>query len=155
MQKCLNCGIRLALLVKGSDGYCKKCLTSIDTNALKESNSRELESTPIEAERQSNLFIGKSYLGDFGRSLVVFGFYVFIIYASAAVLTLQSSAYRGAAGAIAYVFILGAIVSIAAALIYFGILFFARALDKDYLRKAATVWFFVFPALVLIVMSQL
>ena len=25
MQKCLNCGIELALLVKGTDGYCKKC----------------------------------------------------------------------------------------------------------------------------------
>jgi hypothetical protein len=25
MQKCLNCGVELALLVKGTDGYCKKC----------------------------------------------------------------------------------------------------------------------------------
>ena len=25
MQTCLSCGIELALLVKGTDGYCKKC----------------------------------------------------------------------------------------------------------------------------------
>ena len=32
MQKCLNCGVELALLVKGTDGYCKKCDPSQPTH---------------------------------------------------------------------------------------------------------------------------
>jgi hypothetical protein len=93
-----------------------------------------------------------------GRSLVVFGFYRFIVYAGAEVMFAQFSAssgtVSGAGGAIAFVAALGKIVSIPAALIYFVILLFARALDKAYLRKAAIVWFFIFPALVLFVIGQ-
>ena len=32
MQKCLNCGVELALLVKGTNGYCKKCDPSQPTH---------------------------------------------------------------------------------------------------------------------------
>lgn len=125
-----------------------------DKNDEKGSNLKELESTPIEDKGLTNLLIGKSHLGDFVRSLGVFGIYILIIFVGAAVLAGQHSASGGAAGAIAFVSVLGAALSIPAALIYFGILFFARALDKDYLRKAAIVWFFIIPALVLFVMVQ-
>ena len=65
---------------------------------------------------------GKSHLGDFGRSLVVFGFYVVTIN-FAAMAAAGSGGGPGAAGAIAHVTILGVMVSVPAALIYLGILF--------------------------------
>jgi hypothetical protein len=102
----------------------------------------------------SNLLIGKSHLGDFGRSIAVFGFYVIVI-ELAAVAVAGSAIGAGAAGAISYVAVLGMMVSVPAALIYFGILFFARALNKASLRNVAIVWFFAFPALVLAFISQL
>ena len=43
--------------------------------AEKEINSEELDSTSVERKGLSNLLIGKPHLGDFGRSLGVFGFY--------------------------------------------------------------------------------
>ena len=45
-----------------------------DEKAEKEFNSKELESTTVEGKGLSNLLIGKSHLGDFGRSLCVFCF---------------------------------------------------------------------------------
>jgi len=126
-----------------------------DKNNEKESNPKEVDSAPVEAAGLSNVSIGKSYLGDLGRSLVVFGFYRFIVYVGAEFVFAHYSAsfgtVSGAGGLIAFVAALGKIVSIPAALIYFVILLFARALDKAYLRKAAIVWFFIFPALVLFV----
>ncbi|MAI57638.1 MAG: hypothetical protein CML56_01400 [Rhodobacteraceae bacterium] len=44
----------------------------------------------------------------------------------------------------AYIAFFGAVVSIPAALNYFAILFFARALNKENLRNAAIVWFLFF-----------
>ena len=95
----------------------------LDKNDAKDINLKELESTPIEDKGLKNLLIGKSHLGDFGRSLGVFGFYIFIIFIGAAVLAGKHSASAGAAGAIGFVSVLGAAFSIPAALIYFGILF--------------------------------
>ena len=42
--------------------------------AEKEINSEELDSTSVERKGLSNLLIGKSHLGDFGRSLGVLAF---------------------------------------------------------------------------------
>ena len=118
-----------------------------DDKAKKQINSEELDSKSVEGKGLSNLLIGKSHLGDFGRSLGVFGFYHVMLY----ILLVASDASYEAAALLGVLWAIGIIFSIPAALIYFGILFFARALDKVYLRKAAIVWFFIFPALVLIV----
>ena len=119
----------------------------LDDKAKKQINSEELDSKSVEGKGLSNLLIGKSHLGDFGRSLGVFGFYHVMLY----ILLVASDASYEAAALLGVLWAIGIIFSIPAALIYFGILFFARALDKVYLRKAAIVWFFIFPALVLIV----
>jgi hypothetical protein len=97
----------------------------------------------------SKLLVGKSHLGDFGRAIAVFGFYVIIILLTASAVAV-SAIGAGAAGAVYYLAVLGMIVSVPAALIYFGILFFARALNKDSLRNVAIVWFFAFPALIVL-----
>ena len=93
--------------------------------------------------------IGKSHLGDFGRSLGVFGLYQVMLF----IIVITSNATYAAAAALGFLWAIGMIFSIPAALIFFGILFFARALNKDFLRKAAMVWFFAFPALVLVVLA--
>ena len=138
MQTCLSCGIELALLVKGTDGYCKKCDPSLPTSVV----------SPVEGKGLSNLLIGKSHLGDFGRSLGVFGFYQAMLF----IIVSASDASYEAAAALGFLWAIGMLLSTPAALIFFGILFFARALNKDFLRKAAIVWFFAFPALVLVVL---
>ena len=119
-----------------------------DEKAEKEFNSKELESTTVEGKGLSNLLIGKSHLGDFGRSLCVFCFYQVMLL----ILLVASDASYEAAAILGFLWGIGIIFSIPAALIFFGILFFARALNKDFLRKAAIVWFFAFPALVLVVL---
>jgi len=139
MQTCLSCGIELALLVKGTDGYCKKCDPSLPTSVV----------SPVEGKGLSNLLIGKSHLGNFGRSIAVFGFYVIIILLTASAVA-GSAIGAGTAGAVFYLAVLGMMVSVPAALIYFGILFFARVLNKASLRNVAIVWFFAFPALVVL-----
>ncbi len=122
-----------------------------DEKAEKANNSEELDSTSVEGKGLSNLLIGKSHLGDFGRSLGVFGFYQVMLL----IILEASDASYEAAAVLGFLWGIGIILSIPAALIFFGILFFARALDKAYLRKAAIVWFFIFPALVLIVAGQI
>ena len=118
-----------------------------DDKAKKQINSEELDSKSVEGKGLSNLLIGKSHLGDFGRSLGVFGFYQIMLY----ITLVASGASYEAAALLGFLWSIGMIFSIPAALMFLGILFFARALDKAYLRKAAIVWFFIFPALVLIV----
>ena len=56
--------------------------------AEKEINSEELDSTSVERKGLSNLLIGKPHLGDFGRSLGVFGFYQVMLYITLVVLHL-------------------------------------------------------------------
>ena len=119
-----------------------------DEKAEKEFNSKELESTTVEGKSFANLLIGKSHLGDFGRSIGVFGFYQVMLL----IILAASDASFEAAAVLGFLWGIGIIFSIPAALIFFGILFFARALNKDFLRKAAVVWFFAFPALVLVVL---
>ena len=119
-----------------------------DEKAEKEFNSKELDSTTVEGKGLANLLIGKSHLGDFGRSLGVFGFYQVMLL----IILAASDASYEAAAVLGFLWGIGIIFSIPAALIFFGILFFARALNKDFLRKAAIVWFFAFPALVLVVL---
>ena len=119
-----------------------------DEKAEKEFNSKELESTIVEGKGLENLFIGKSHFGDFGRSLVVFGFYQVMLL----IILVASDASYEAAAVLGFLWGIGIIFSIPAALIFFGILFFARALNNDFLRKTAIVWFFAFPALNLVVL---
>ena len=111
-----------------------------DEKAEKELNSKELESTTVECKGLSNLLIGKSHLGDFGRSIGVFGFYQVMLL----IILLASDASYEAAAVLGFLWGIGIIFSIPAALVFSGILFFARALNKDFLRKAAIVWFLLF-----------
>ena len=119
-----------------------------DEKAEKEFNSKELQSTTVDSKGLSNLLIGKSHLGDFGRSLGVFCFYQVMLL----IIIAASDASYEAASVLGFLWGIGIIFSIPAALIFFGILFFARALNNDFLRKAAIVWFFAFPALILVVL---
>ena len=91
----------------------------LDDKAKKQINSEELDSASVEGKGLSNLLIGKSHLGDFGRSLGVFGFYQVILY----MLLVASDASYEAAALLGFLWAIGIIFSIPAALIYFGILF--------------------------------
>ena len=90
-----------------------------DEKAEKGFNSKELESTTVECKGLSNLLIGKSHLGDFGRSIGVFGFYQVMLL----IILLASDASYEAAAVLGFLWGIGIIFSIPAALIFFGILF--------------------------------
>ena len=91
-----------------------------DEKAEKEFNSKELQSTTVDSKGLSNQLIGKSHLGDFGRSLGVFGFYQVMLL----IILLASDASYEAAAVLGFLWGIGIIFSIPAALIFFGILFF-------------------------------
>ena len=112
-------GTELALLVKDTDGYCKKCDPSPPSS--------------VEGTSLSNLLIGKSRLEDPWRSLDVFGFYIFIIHAGAEVLAARSHSSVG--GEIVFILILDAVASITVALIYFTILFSLERYTKTSSEK--------------------
>ena len=96
MQTCLSWGIELALLIKGTAGYCKKWDPSPPSS--------------VEGTSLSNLLIGKSHLEDPWRSLDGFGFNISFIYAGAEVLAARS--HSAAGGLIVFIMILDAVVSI-------------------------------------------
>ena len=83
--------------------------------AEKEINSEELDSTSVERKGLSNLLIGKSHLGDFGRSLGVFGFYQVMLL----IVLVASDASYEAAAMLGFLWGIGIIFSIPAALIFF------------------------------------
>ena len=76
MQTYLSCGIKLALFVKCTDDYFRKCNLSPPSS--------------VEGKGLSNLSIGKSRLEGSWRSLGFFGFYIKIIYVGAEVLVARN-----------------------------------------------------------------
>ena len=88
--------------------------------AEKAINSEELDSTSVERKGLSNLLIGKPHLGDFGRSLGVFGFYQVMLYFT---LVVSDASYEAAA-LLGFLWSIGIIFSIPAALMFFWHNFF-------------------------------
>ena len=95
-----------------------------DEKAKKEFNSKELESTTVEGKGLANLLIGKSHLGDFGRSLCVFCFYQVMLL----ILLVASDASYEAAAMLGFLWGIGIIFSIPARLSSFLAYCFSREL---------------------------
>ena len=116
----------------------------------------ETVSHPILDTRFAKLVIGKSYLGDFVRSVCVCIFYGVIILL---VTMIFSAKYAGTPsyGAFGYVAVLGIMATIPVGIIYFSLLVLGRALRRiktlsNLLRIMALVWFFIIPLTVLYVL---
>ena len=116
----------------------------------------ETSSHSILDTRFAKLIIGKSYLGDFVRSVCVCIFYGAIILL---VTMLLSAKYAGTPsyGAFGYVAVLGVMATIPVGIIYFSLLVLGRALRRiktlsNLLRIMALVWFFIIPLTVLYVL---
>ena len=86
-----------------------------DEKAEKEFNSKELQSATVDSKGLSNLLIGKSHLGDFG--VVVF----WLLSSDVHHLLASDASYEAAAAG--FLWDMGIIFSIPAALIFFGIRF--------------------------------
>tara|TARA_B100002019_G_C20972021_1_gene451580 strand:- start:32 stop:406 length:375 start_codon:yes stop_codon:yes gene_type:complete len=119
-------------------------------------NNTETSSHPILDTRFAKLVIGKSYLGDFVRSICVCIFYGVIILLVTMIL---SAKYAGTPsyGAFGYVAVLGVMATIPVGIIYFSLLVLGRALRRiktlsNLLRIMALVWFFIIPLTVLYVL---
>ena len=109
----------------------------------------EASSHPILDTRFAKLVIGKSYLGDFVRSVCICIFYVVIILL---VTMIFSAKYAGTPsyGAFGYVAVLGVMATIPVGIIYFSLLVLGRALRRiktlsNLLRIMALIWFFIIP----------
>ncbi len=116
----------------------------------------ETSSHPILDTRFAKLIIGKSYLGDFVKSVCVFIFYVVIILLVTMILSAEYAGHTGS-GAIGYVAVLGLMATIPVGIIYFSLLVLGRALRKmktlsNLLRIIALIWFFIIPLTVLYVL---
>ena len=116
----------------------------------------ETSSHPILDTRFAKLVIGKSYLGDFVRSIYVCIFYGLIILL---VTMIFSAKYAGTPsyGAFGYVAVLGVMATIPVGIIYFSLLVLGRALRRiktlsNLLRIIALIWFFIIPLTVLYVL---
>ena len=116
----------------------------------------EASSHPILDTRFAKLVIGKSYLGDFVRSVCVCIFYGVIILF---VTMIFSAKYAGTPsyGAFGYVAVLGVMATIPIGIIYFSLLVLGRALRRiktlsNLLRIIALIWFFIIPLTVLYVL---
>ena len=119
-------------------------------------NNTETSSHPILDTRFAKLVIGKSYLGDFVRSICFCIFYGVIILL---VTMIFSAKYAGTPsyGAFGYVAVLGVMATIPVGIIYFSLLVLGRALRRiktlsNFLRIMALVWFFIIPLTVLYVL---
>ena len=119
----------------------------------------ETSSHPILDTRFAKLIIGKSYLGDFVKSVCVSIFYVVIILLVTMILSAQ---YVGHAGswAIGYVAVLGLMATIPVGIIYFSLLVLGRALRRiktlsNLIRIVALIWFFIIPMTILYVLFNL
>ena len=116
----------------------------------------ETSSHPILDTRFAKLIIGKSYLGDFVKSVCVFIFYVVIILLVTMILSAEYAGHTGS-GAIGYVAVLGLMATIPVGIIYFSLLVLGRALRRiktlsNLLRIIALIWFFIIPLTVLYVL---
>ena len=114
----------------------------------------ETSSHPILDTRFAKLIIGKSYLGDFVKSVCVSIFYVAIILLVTMILSAQSGPYHTGSGAIGYVAVLGLMATIPVGIIYFSLLVLGRALRRiktlsNLIRIVALIWFFIIPMTIL------
>ena len=116
----------------------------------------ETSSHSILDTRFAKLVIGKSYLGDFVRSVCVCIFYGVIILLATMLLVAK---YGGisASGTVGFVAVFGLLASVPAGIVYFILLALGRALRRiktlsNLLRIMALIWFFIIPLTVLYVL---
>ena len=119
----------------------------------------ETSSHPILDTSFAKLIIGKSYLGDFVKSVCVFIFYVVIILLVTMILSAEYAGHTGS-GAIGYVAVLGLMATIPVGIIYFSLLVLGRALRRiktlsNLIRIVALIWFFIIPMTILYVLFNL
>ena len=113
----------------------------------------ETSSHPILDTSFAKLIIGKSYLGDFIKSVCVSIFYVVIILLVTMILSAEYAGHTGS-GAIGYVAVLGLMATIPVGIIYFSLLVLGRALRRiktlsNLIRIMALIWFFIIPMTIL------
>ena len=118
-------------------------------------NNTETSSHSILDTSFAKLVIGKSYLGDFVRSVCVCIFYGVIILL-ATILLVAKYGGSSASGAVGFVAVFGLLVSVPAGIVYFILLALGRALRRvktlsNLLRIIALIWFFIIPVTVLYV----
>ena len=118
----------------------------------------ETSSHSILDTRFAKLVIGKSYLGDFVRSVCVCIFYgVIILLATILLVATYGGSSASASGAFGFVAVFGLLASVPASIVYFILLALARALRRiktlsNLLRIIALIWFFIIPLTVLYVL---
>ena len=118
----------------------------------------ETSSHPILDTRFAKLVIGKSYLGDFVRSVCVCIFYgVIILLATMLLVATYGGSSASASGAFGFVAVIGLLASVPAGIVYFILLALGRALQRiktlsNLLRIIALIWFFIIPLTVLYVL---
>jgi len=118
----------------------------------------ETSSHPILDTRFAKLVIGKSYLGDFVRSVCVCIFYgVIILLATILLVATHGGSSASASGAFGFVAVFGLLASVPASIVYFILLALGRALRRiktlsNLLRIIALIWFFIIPLTVLYVL---
>ena len=118
----------------------------------------ETSSHSILDTRFAKLVIGKSYLGDFVRSVCVCIFYgVIILLATMLLVATYGGSSASASGAFGFVAVIGLLASVPASIVYFILLALARALRRiktlsNLLRIIALIWFFIIPLTVLYVL---
>ena len=118
----------------------------------------ETSSHSILDTRFAKLVIGKSYLGDFVRSVCVCIFYgVIILLATMLLVATYGGSSASASGAFGFVAVIGLLASVPASIVYFILLALGRALRKvktlsNLLRIIALIWFFIIPLTVLYVL---
>ena len=118
----------------------------------------ETSSHPILDTRFAKLIIGKSYLGDFVRSVCVCIFYgVIILLATMLLVATYGGSSASASGAFGFVAVIGLLASVPASIVYFILLALGRALQRtqtlsNFLRIVALIWFFIIPLTVLYVL---
>ena len=118
----------------------------------------ETSSHSILDTRFAKLVIGKSYLGDFVRSVCVCIFYgVIILLATMLLVATYGGSSASASGAFGFVAVIGLLASVPASIVYFILLALGRALRKvktlsNLLRIIALIWFFIIPLIVLYIL---
>ena len=121
-------------------------------------NNTETSSHPILDTRFAKLVIGKSYLGDFVRSVCVCIFYgVIILLATILLIAMYGGSSASASGAFGFVAVIGLLASVPASIVYFILLALGRALRRiktlsNLLKIIALIWFFIIPLTVLYVL---
>ena len=109
----------------------------------------ETSSHSILDTRFAKLVIGKSYLGDFVRSVCVCIFYgIIILLATILLVATYGGSSASASGAFGFVAVFGLLASVPASIVYFILLALGRALRRiktlsNLLRIIALIWFFI------------